>query len=152
MRMLKTLLANDRGSATIELAIIAPVLATMVIGMIDLSMAYSHKLELEQAAQRALEKVKLTTTVQTVDATLRTEAATAAGVGEDQVTVRYVLECNGVPVDDYAADCVAGETETRYLEIEIQDTYDPVIDPDVIGLPNTDGKFPMTVTTGVRTY
>lgn len=152
MRNRGKLLSNDRGSATIELAFIAPILATLVIGVIDLSMAFSHKLQLEQAAQRALEKVKLTTTVQTVDATLKAEAATAAGVSADQVTVTYILECDGVGVDDYAADCAAGEVETRYLEIEIADSYEPVIDPDVIGLPNTDGKLPMTVTTGVRTF
>lgn len=152
MRALCSLLADDHGSATIELAFVAPILGALVMGVVDLSMAYSHKLGLEQAAQRALEKVKLTTTVQTVDATLKAEAATAAGVDEEQVTVSYVLECDGVAVDDYDADCTAGEVETRYLEIEIIDSYEPVIDPDVLGLPNVDGKFPMTVTTGVRTY
>ena len=152
MKHFRRLLADTTASATIELAFIAPIIATMVIGVIDLSMAYSHKLNLEQAAQRALEKVKLTTTVQTVDATLKAEAALAAGVSEDAVTVSYVLECDGVPETDYDIDCDAGEVETRYLEIEITDAYEPVIDPDVIGLPNTDGKFPMTVTTGVRTY
>ena len=50
-------LRNDkRGAAIIELGLAAPILATMLIGMVDLGRGYSMKLQLEQAAQRAIER------------------------------------------------------------------------------------------------
>jgi len=49
--------ADERGASIIELALTAPFFAAMLIGMIDLSRAYSMKLKLEQSAQRAVEKI-----------------------------------------------------------------------------------------------
>ena len=45
----------------IELALVAPVLALMVIGIVDMSNAFSRKLALEQGAQRASRKIMQTT-------------------------------------------------------------------------------------------
>ena len=55
-RRIWTLHHDKRGTAAIELALIAPILATRVVGIVDLSRGYSMKLQLEQAAQRAIEK------------------------------------------------------------------------------------------------
>ena len=52
--------ADQRGAAVIELAMIAPILAMMVIGIVDMSNGYSRKLALEQGAQRAVEKIMQT--------------------------------------------------------------------------------------------
>ena len=71
---MKSILRNDRGAAVIELALIAPVLALTVIGIVDMSNAYSRKLLLEQGAQRAVEKIGQTTETATVESTLATEA------------------------------------------------------------------------------
>ena len=54
---------DERGASIIELALVAPVLASMLVGMVDLSRAYSYKLKLEQAAQRAIEKVQAVSNV-----------------------------------------------------------------------------------------
>jgi Flp pilus assembly protein TadG len=61
------LLADARGAAVIEMALIAPVLALGVIGIVDVSNAYSRKLALEQGAQRAIEKIMNTTETSTVE-------------------------------------------------------------------------------------
>ena len=68
------LAADQGGAAVIELALIAPVLALTVIGVVDMSNAYSRKLALEQGAQRAVEKIMQTTETSTVENTLTTEA------------------------------------------------------------------------------
>lgn len=68
------LLRNERGAALIELALVAPVLALGIVGIIDISNAYSRKLALEQGAQRAIEKIIQTTASDTVENTLATEA------------------------------------------------------------------------------
>src|SRR5690349_7864100 len=71
---MRKLFRNERGAAVIELAMVAPVLALMTIGIVDMSNAYSRKLNLEQAAQRAIEKIMQTTQDNTVDDTVKAEA------------------------------------------------------------------------------
>ena len=71
---LKSLLSNARGAAVVEMALVAPVLALGVIGIVDVSNAYSKKLALEQGAQRAIEKIMNTTVNATVESTLATAA------------------------------------------------------------------------------
>ena len=106
----RNLLGNDRGAAVIELALIAPVLALMTIGVIDVSQAFSRKLTLEQAAQRAVEKVMQTTGTTTPEATIKAEAAAQADVAESDVTVTYRLECDGTKVDDFNTKCADATT------------------------------------------
>jgi Flp pilus assembly protein TadG len=84
IRGLARLARNERGAAVIELALVAPILATLVIGITDVSIAYGHKLELEQAAQRAIEKVGQTTGDKTPEATIQKEAVCQInGANED---------------------------------------------------------------------
>ena len=47
MRRVSSLLRDGAGNVTIELALLAPILATMFIGLVDLSNAFSDKLRLE---------------------------------------------------------------------------------------------------------
>ena len=53
----RTIRLDQRGAAVIELALVAPILAVMIIGVVDMSNGYSRKLALEQGSQRAIEKV-----------------------------------------------------------------------------------------------
>lgn len=66
-------LRNERGAAVIELALVAPVLALGIIGIVDMSNAYTRKLGLEQGVQRAVEKIANTTENATVESTLANE-------------------------------------------------------------------------------
>ena len=50
MKRLVHLIRDERGTSVIELALLAPILASLVIGMSDLSRAYSAKLQLELLA------------------------------------------------------------------------------------------------------
>ena len=61
--------ADERGTAVIEMALVAPVLALCIIGIVDMSNAYTQKLGLEQGAQRAIEKIMNTTENATVEST-----------------------------------------------------------------------------------
>ena len=78
MKRLSSLARESAGSVIVELALIAPILATMLIGLVDLSTAYSDKLRLEQVAQRTIEKV-MQESFKVADApTLKAEAEAAA--------------------------------------------------------------------------
>ena len=143
-------LRDDGGAAVIELALIAPVLAFLTMGVIDVSQAFSRKLTLEQAAQRAVEKVMQTTGTTTPEGTIKAEAAAQAGVPESDVTVGYRLECNGAKVDDFSTKCADGEIEARYLMVTVNGTYEPMFPMHFFG-DDADKIYHMTAIAGVRT-
>ena len=161
IRRLLQLARDKSGAAVIELALAAPMLATMVIGVSDISIAYGKKLQLEQAAQRAIEKVGQTTGEDTPENTIKKEAVcqfngTDSGgtclttpLTSADVTVTYSLTCNGV-VTDYAADCVAGQTEIRYISAKLATSYTPMFNMH-FGT-QSDGKYHLTSTAGVRVH
>lgn len=151
---------DERGATIIEMALAAPVLATLVIGMSDISRAYSAKLQLEQVAQRAIEKaMQGMQGDESTDIfnTLQEEAAVAAGVAKDAVTVRYWLECNGVSQNtstatmaaDYQKVCASGQVYARYLSISIEKKYTPMFSTTWAGA-NTDGTYTIYGKAGLR--
>jgi Flp pilus assembly protein TadG len=172
MRRLRTLAREDRGSAVIELALIAPVLATLIIGVTDVSIAYGRRLELEQAVQRSIEKVMQTTGDTTVAGTIKKEAVCqingsnadgtcAAGrLTEAEVTVTYRLECTSAGgavsnQDSSDADTFdaftcpnATDTEARYIMATAVDTYTPMF--KIHFGTGANGVYDLSATAGVR--
>ncbi len=142
--------SDRRGAAVMELAIIAPFFATMLIGMVDIGRGYSTKLQLEQAAQRAIEKVMNGQADKSTAAALKTEAATIAGVPETSVTVDFWLECDNARQASYDTTCSSGAVYRRYLTVQIDKTFTPMFSTKWLGA-NADGTFTVTGKTGVRT-
>jgi Flp pilus assembly protein TadG len=143
-----------------ELAIVTPIFATMLIGMVDIGRGYSMKLQLEQSAQRAIEKVMNGQADKSTAAALKTEAATIAAVPETSVTVDYWLECDNVRKSTYDTTCDSGSgvsgggssgaVSRRYLTVQINKTFTPMFATKWLGA-NSDGTFTVTGKTGVRT-
>ena len=138
MTNLKSLLRNDCGAAVIELALIAPVLALTVIGIVDMSNAYSRKLLLEQAAQRAVEKIGQTTETATVEATLSNEAicqvngsTTTTGTSNGQPI--SITTCNSGAIDasnvvvTWSLECTTGAGATTTQSSTNSATYDAFV-------------------------
>jgi len=128
MRVLRHLCSNKQASSVVELALVLPVLASAMVGIIDLSRGYSAKIQLEQAAYRSIEKVQQYYTTQDTYSTLQNEAATAAGVPSSNVTIDYWLECNGTRQSDYNTTCSGGQTYARWISVDIQSSYTPIFD------------------------
>ena len=147
-RFIKKLARSKRGAATVELALISPILATLLIGVVDVTTAFNRKLELEQAVQRSIERVMQTTTDETVEANIKNEAATAAGIDEDDVIVTYTLTCNGTETD-YDTDCASGEAEVRYVNVSVTTTFTPMFPLAHLGM--TSDHFTIHAETGIRT-
>lgn len=126
MRVHWRLGSDKQGTSVVELALIAPVLATLVVGIIDLSRAYSMKILLEQAAFRSIEKVQQYYTTESTYSTLQDEAATAAGVPTSNVTIDYWLECNGTRQNSYDTTCPSAQTYGRWISVDIQSSYTPM--------------------------
>jgi Flp pilus assembly protein TadG len=142
---------DDRGASIIELALVAPILASLLIGMVDLSRAYSHKLMLEQAAQRAIEKVQQYQSTTSTYGTLQTEAAAAAGVPASSVTIDFWLECDGTRATNYNSVCANGQTYGRWVTVEITGTFSPMFRSRRWPGANSDGTFTLVGKAGMRT-
>lgn len=160
MRTLRKLSRDERGASIIEMALTAPFLAALVIGMVDVSRGYNAKLQLEQAAQRAIEKAMQG--MQGDESTdifegLQEEAALAAGVDVEDVEVRYWLECNGVSqntsaatmAEDYEKVCPPGEVYSRHVNVQIEKVYAPMFPTKWKGA-NSDGTFDLVGEAGLR--
>ena len=52
--MIRALISCDRGNSFVEMALAAPVLVSLLIGMVDISRGVSAKLQVVQAAQRTV--------------------------------------------------------------------------------------------------
>lgn len=150
MRRFANPFRDESGAAVIELALIAPILALMTMGIIDVSQAFGRKLTLEQAAQRAIEKVMQTTGDTTPEETIKTEAAAQGDVEEDDVSVEYRLECDGVVQETFDTECDEGEVEARWLMVTVAGSYDPMFPTHYFG-NDSDGIYHMTATAGMRT-
>ena len=127
MRRPLHLFADERGSSVIEMGLIAPFLAAMLIGMVDLSRAYSAKLSVVQAAQRTVEKIQVSSYSPSDNTTLQEEAATAAGVPTGNVTVTSWLQCNNSSTQlSFTSSCNGNEPFARYVRIQISKSYTPL--------------------------
>ncbi len=146
-------LARDSaGTATIELAMLAPILAAMLIGLIDIGTSYSDKLRLEQIANRTIEKIQATTFTTSMKDDLETEAETVAGTGA-VATLTYWLECNGTKMTGttaYTAGCADGEAYARYVQLAIQKNYRPLIMGRFFRTVNSDGTITVHGAAGIR--
>jgi Flp pilus assembly protein TadG len=151
MRGATSVLRDESGGSIIEMALAAPVLALLLIGMVDLSRGYSTKLQLEQVAQRTIEKVQNSDYAESQKSALQSEAAAAAGVQTSAVTVSSWLECNNSGTKQaFTSSCSdASHPYARYVEIDIQKTYTPLFSTKFAGA-NPDGTYTLRGVAGVR--
>jgi Flp pilus assembly protein TadG len=163
IRRLLSVRRDQSGVATIELGLFAPILAAMIIGVVDMSNAFSRKLAVEQAAQRAIEKVMQTTGVKSVAETIVDEVADQANIPDDEkaskISVTYSLECddedpqtssNADTFDTYS--CATGTvTEARYIEVQVNDVYHPMFPLHFGAYDSAKQGYPVKATAGMRT-
>lgn len=157
IRILRSLRRDEGGASVIELALVAPVLATLLIGMVDCARAYSSKLQLEQAAQRAIEKVQSYQASESTYNTLKSEAAQAARdagwttASDSDVTVRYWLECNGATQANYDTTCPSGQMYARWITVDITEKFTPMFGTKYFPRANADGTYTLHGIAGLRT-
>jgi Flp pilus assembly protein TadG len=170
---LKRLWSDRRGSIIVEMALVAPVLGTLIIGVVDISNAYSRKLALEQGAHRAIEKIMQTTDYQTVEDTLKSEAicqvngmntdgtCKTSPITSSDATVTWRFECltatkavastqtttDTTTFDSYS--CSGTNTESRYVSITLADKYTPIFPLHFSSL-DADGTYHLSASAGMR--
>jgi Flp pilus assembly protein TadG len=127
VRLLSSLRHDERGVSAVEFAFLIPILATLILGIIDLSTGLQHRFTLQQAVNRSLEIVQANRVAANSTGTpdydfLRQEVATAANVPVGNVTLNRFRECNGVRATNFVAassteECASDADTARYLEL-----------------------------------
>ena len=121
---LKQLKRDARGTSVIEFALVAPILGVLVVGIADYARGFSERFALEAAAHRALERAAVGSTSSDYNY-VRLEAAAAAGVPIESVTLDNWVECDGTRQSTYSAACADGQQVARYLYVKIVKTFEP---------------------------
>ena len=126
---LPPLARDERGTSLIEFGFLAPFLAVLAMGIIDLSRGLAERFAIQQAVNRSLELVQARPAVAAATATdldysfAVTEARTAAGTGATVTMTRW-LECNGVEQANVTGSCADGEDAARYLRIRVTKNFE----------------------------
>lgn len=152
---------DHSGTAIVELALAAPILAVLIMGAIDVGGAFSRRLAIEQGAQRAVEKVMQTTELANVQKTIADEVSAQANVSPAQVTVTFPRYCDDKKMPDVDRDkdtglaegdpCDPGETEMHYILVDVVDEYEPVFASLGMGKKLPNGNYRLQAKAGMRT-
>lgn len=127
MRNSKEVRADQKGTATIELAIATPVLLMFALGGIDLALGYVHKLEVQQYAQIGADYVMSEMETVPTNVEIKTRVHEGSGVPLGDITVNRWIECDGKK--NSLPSCInAGFDYTQYLSIEVDQDYEPILD------------------------
>ena len=157
---IRRLRSDHRGTAILELALAAPVLAILIMGAADVGSAFSRKLALEQGAQRAVEKIMQTTELKNVRNTVAGEVSVQADVETGQVVVTFPRYCSARLMPDVArnadgfatgAACETTEKEAHYILVEVTDEYEPMFPALGMGTKLDNGKYRVGAKAGMRT-
>ena len=157
IRALQQLRRDQRGASIIEIALLLPVMSTLIIGVADITRAYSQKLILEQAAYRAIEKVQQYQATESTYDTLKNEAVAAAAsagftdVTASNVTIDYWLECSGVRQSNYDSTCASLPVTARYITVDVTHKFTPMFASRRWPGSNSDGSYTLHGRAGLRT-
>lgn len=123
MRLIKDLLEDERGTSLIEFAVVGPVLIFLTCMTADMAMGFSQKLQDQQAADQAINFASKAGLSVASPLAIQREAATAAGLPADNVTVSMWVECDGQIA--LSGICPNGNPE-RYASVRIADSFRPM--------------------------
>jgi Flp pilus assembly protein TadG len=149
-RSFHSIWADTRGNSFIELALVSPLLVALLIGTIDISRAVSAKLQIDQAAQRAIEWVQRSDFQDSDKTTVRADAAAAANVATSAVTVDNWLECDGVRQSNFDGACSDTQVSAKYVQVTISKSFTPIFGTRYFPGANSNGTVTLTSVAGIR--
>jgi len=153
---LRTLVRDQKGASAVELGLIAPFLGFLVLGITDLGQGLAAQFELRQAAHRAVEMISVKPPTAdggtgVVDYEyLRTEAANAAGVDVEDVTLTKWLQCDGEEAGSYDDECDSDQETARYISIEIESSYELNFPTGPLAQADGSSSIPISAQASVR--
>ncbi|HEX8622376.1 MAG TPA: TadE/TadG family type IV pilus assembly protein [Allosphingosinicella sp.] len=153
------ILRDERGVSVIEMAFLVPILAFMLLGMVDLANGYTRKMAVENAVNRAMEKVAVLP-VQDDYTFIKTEITTALpSVTAASITVDPYSMCDTTKNATFKTECgfradgTAQEIQ-RYVRVKVAHRWTPTFNYGAFGhylfKAGSDGKVPLNVETQLR--
>lgn len=131
--LLSKTLRDRAGNATIEIALVMPLVLMFALGGIDFAMGYRHKIEMQQTAQLGAEYVMGTMENVPTAIEVRQAISDASGMPVGSITVDTWIECDGVKPTISAVICVnPTAVQTDFMTITVRDTYTPMLNIDGI--------------------
>ncbi|MXO55415.1 TadE/TadG family type IV pilus assembly protein [Pontixanthobacter gangjinensis] len=129
MRLLSILRRDSAGTAAIELGIILPVLAMITLASADFVMGFGYKMNLQQYAQSGADYVVASGATLPTDTDIKDEIASLSGLSTSKITIAKWTECNAKKTLDILGLCPgSSDVRARYIQIDVADTYDPILD------------------------
>ena len=123
---LKTLCTDECGSMAIETAFVAPVLALMALGTVDLGILVSQQQELQSAALEAEGIIMGTLDPDTIsDSTIEDILETSLGLNDNQLDLARVYRCDNGAITTTADSCTSSQQEYEYIQLTLNDSYAP---------------------------
>lgn len=119
---------DERGTTALELALIAPLLVLLLLGMVHFGSVEVHRMQMTNAVRAGLQYASVRKPVfgEDTDLTSIDKAVETAAPASDHrsVSSKLYYECsNGLPVDSRNT-CSTGH-RSAYLEIDMTDTFSP---------------------------
>ncbi|WP_324827352.1 TadE/TadG family type IV pilus assembly protein [Qipengyuania zhejiangensis] len=124
--ILNRLKREDRGNATVELALATPILLTMALAGVDVALGFVHKLEVQQYAQVGADYVMSEMENVPLAAQVKLRVQEASGLDVGKITVTEWIECDGTKTA-LPACLNSGSTATKYMKISVQKDYTPLL-------------------------
>ena len=153
-RVLATFRRDTRGVATLELALIAPVLGFLMLGSVDLARAVATKIALEQAANRVVALAEVvhpsdTSSVEYLNAQARQEARATLGVDPAVTTRIYLTKC-GTRTVQPSDTCQPSESPVRQMEVTVSGVHRTMFGAIARKWADANGNVPITAKANVR--
>jgi Flp pilus assembly protein TadG len=136
----RALLSDRRGVAAVEFALLAPVMTTLVFGMVDFGTLLYQSMEVQVAAHAGADyaiKNGWNSTAVAAAVTGATSMTISASPVPAQVSACVV---SGVLTTTTSTTCPAGSTQTTpgsYVQVNARATFTPLIPWSVFGLPTS---------------
>ena len=122
------LVRSTHGNATIEVALVMPLVLAMALGGIDFAMGYRHKIEMQQTAQLGAEYVMGTLEDVPADLVVAKAISDATGMPTGAIKVQTQIECDGNKQTIGAPFCVnPTAVETKYMTITVTEDWEPML-------------------------
>lgn len=109
---------DDRGQATVELALVLPIIVIILAGVVWVGQLFAVQLQLEHGARegaRAAAVEPATASSRAAGAVARVDPdfATATSVGAEFITVEVTVEVTGVPIINLGARTLRADASMR---------------------------------------
>jgi Flp pilus assembly protein TadG len=138
--LLSRLRGEDRGVAALELALIAPILALIIVAIVDFGMAFTRQMTLANGVRAGVQYAMVRRPVQGDTDAIRQTVKDSSGVALSDVTIDWVCECadTGATAATCSVDDCGGGDVSHSLRIGVTESY-----PLILSYPGI--KNPVTL-------